>query len=295
MFGLFKKSPEIPQELDFLASNKENTMSSPESPGTVTEQIITVNPSSSKKTWPRVLMIGILFIGGAAGGYWFVSTRNAPVPAEIPQEDVFASMISVPSAVPPGSISPGTVPKTTEQPSAALSPAVLPAGYNNVAGAGAKTSAVAGPPPTTMTPLDVNVAASPQQDIISGIFGADPFIDLTTLRGGIAASSEMELPHIGSNGNRALPDIPRPAVSPDLLPAPGEIRTPPAGPAGAVTAPATVGGIIKGANGNSIAIMGDGTVLSEGDSYKGDRRVTFIGGDGLQFDNGDSISFGEQK
>ena len=41
--------------------------------------------------------------------------------------------------------------------------------------------------------------------------------------------------------------------------------------------------------------MGDGTVLAEGDSYKGDRRVTFIGGDGLQFDNGDAISFGGQK
>ena len=292
MFSLFKKSPEIPQELDFLAGNEENTISSPESSDVDSEQKITINPIR-KRTWPRILMISVLFISGAAGGYWFVNTRNTPVPAEIPEGDILASLVSIPSAVPPGSISSGTTSKTIEQQSTVLSPTGLSTSYN-ATGTGSETTAAL-QPQSINPPLDVKAAVSPQQDTIPGIFGANPFIDLTTLRGGItAAPSGMELPHIGSNGNRVLPDIPRPTVSPDLLPAPGEIRTP-AGPAGAVTAPATVGGIIKGANGNSIAIMGDGTVLAEGDSYKGDRRVTFIGGDGLQFDNGDAISFGGQK
>ena len=39
----------------------------------------------------------------------------------------------------------------------------------------------------------------------------------------------------------------------------------------------------------------DGTVLSEGDTYKGDRRVTFIGGDGITFDDGNTVPFGQNK
>ena len=88
----------------------------------------------------------------------------------------------------------------------------------------------------------------------------------------------------------ALPEVPRPVVSPDLLPSPGEIRTP-AAPGGSRQSP-TMGGIIKSSNGDAIAIMGDGTVLSEGDTYKGDRRVTFIGGEGISFDDGNTIAFG---
>ena len=56
-----------------------------------------------------------------------------------------------------------------------------------------------------------------------------------------------------------------------------------------------MGGLITKPNGESIAIMGDGTVLSEGDTYKGDRRVTFIGGDGITFDDGNTVPFGQNK
>lgn len=277
MFDVFKRPPEIPRELDFLADGTRNTEALPESFGNnkATGKAVKRSPTeAAKSTWLRVLTGITLAVGLAAGGYWFLTTYNAPIPAEILQGDIFASIVTVPSAVPPENANP-TMDNPKDKATAKSQPqstkAVVPASQPD---AKSETS---------------------EQDTLFGMFGANPFIDLTVLHGmGTTSSSGMDLPYVGATGNRALPDIPRPVVSPDLLPAPGEIRTPVA-PVGAMAAEATMGGIIKGADGNSIAIMGDGTVLSEGDTYKGDRRVTFIGGEGLQFDNGDTIDFRGQK
>lgn len=54
--------------------------------------------------------------------------------------------------------------------------------------------------------------------------------------------------------------------------------------------PATVQGILTGTDGKNMAIMSDGKVVSEGDVY-GDGRIAFIGGDGIQFDNGKTMEY----
>lgn len=126
-------------------------------------------------------------------------------------------------------------------------------------------------------------------------FGKNPFIDIATLHVG-SNPAGLPLPLINGSGERMLPDIPRPMVSPEMLPSPGEIQTPPPSGLASTGGPlASMGGIINKADGSAIAIMNDGTVLSEGDTYKGDRRVTFIGGDGIKFDNGESVPFGKKK
>ena len=55
---------------------------------------------------------------------------------------------------------------------------------------------------------------------------------------------------------------------------------------------ASIQGIITSADGDNVAIMGDGTVVSAGESYN-DNRISYIGGDGIHFANGSSIRFSE--
>ncbi|MBQ7179339.1 MAG: hypothetical protein IJS08_18120, partial [Victivallales bacterium] len=259
--------------------------------------------SSKVSIIPRVLIGAAVFVVAAAGTYWFFAMRGTPVPAEIPQGDILAAISTNSSAAPPNSANPA--PAKAEPQKTAQPPTIQPAPPVK------RQTAVPTAQPTTQ-PQQKSVAENPttvsspqsesqpeiSQEALSGIFGANPFVDLASLRSMVSASTasaRMDLPRVGGSGNMALPDVPRPSVSPELLPSPGEIHTPPAPFGSTATAAPTVGGIIKGANGSSIAIMGDGTVLSEGDTYKGDRRVTFIGGEGLEFDNGDSIPFGEHK
>lgn len=52
---------------------------------------------------------------------------------------------------------------------------------------------------------------------------------------------------------------------------------------------AKVQGVFVGGK-SSMAIMSDGTVVSEGEYYK-DSRISWIGGDGIHFDNGESIRY----
>lgn len=54
--------------------------------------------------------------------------------------------------------------------------------------------------------------------------------------------------------------------------------------------PITVQGIGTGNGGNNIAILSDGRVVSEGDTYN-DGRITYIGGDGITFDNGEKLQY----
>ncbi|MBR3623585.1 MAG: hypothetical protein IKN12_11260 [Selenomonadaceae bacterium] len=54
--------------------------------------------------------------------------------------------------------------------------------------------------------------------------------------------------------------------------------------------PVTVQGVLTGEDGKNMAIMSDGKVVSEGDVY-GDGRIAFIGGDGIQFDNGKTMEY----
>ena len=47
---------------------------------------------------------------------------------------------------------------------------------------------------------------------------------------------------------------------------------------------------MTGEDGTNIAILSDGTVVGEGETYH-DGRIAYIGGDGIQFDNGDKLEY----
>ncbi len=240
--------------------------------------------------WVRTAAGVAACIGGVCMGiYWFILS-DAPRPAEIPQGDILASLAAAPTAAPPNSAPAPSPPEAAPTPPSPDSPKpAKPATVPNPPEASVPEPAPAKQDRQTPT------TEAPVKKTTSGAFGANPFIDLSLLHTAEASTaSGLGLPTIYGSGNMALPEVPRPAVSPDLLPSPGEIRTP-AAPVGAASAPPSMGGVITKPNGESIAIMGDGTVLSEGDTYKGDRRVTFIGGDGITFDDGNTVPFGQNN
>ena len=242
-------------------------------------------PSSrrEKKTgaWPRTVAGLAACIGVACIGYYWYAASDAPRPADIPQGDILVSLAAAPTAAPPNAGNAASPPKISAD--VPKSPTMKPTAVQ--------------PPPETVPEkpiLQAVAAESAAKKPSPGAFGANPFIDLSVLHSETSSASGLGLPAIYGNGNRALPEVPRPEVSPELLPSPGEIRTP-AAPVGISAPPPAMGGLITKPNGDSIAIMGDGTVLSEGDTYKGDRRVTFIGGDGITFDDGNTVPFGQNK
>lgn len=104
----------------------------------------------------------------------------------------------------------------------------------------------------------------------------DPFIEIP------------DLPKLEGMGH-TLPSIPRP----DNIPRPsvGNIPTPPV-PAipGSGHKPLGVQGILINPNGGNMAIMSDGTVITEGETYN-DNRITYIGSDGVAFDNGNMLEY----
>jgi len=91
-----------------------------------------------------------------------------------------------------------------------------------------------------------------------------------------AMASSMALPTIPAN--------PRPNVPASMaMPA----SAPTAAPAGN---PMEVQGVITSSNeSENVAIMGDGSIVSVGQTYK-DGRIAFIGGDGITFEDGSKIS-----
>ena len=84
----------------------------------------------------------------------------------------------------------------------------------------------------------------------------------------------------------AIPSVPRPEISappPASIPLPNDMNAQGGG------SPASVQGVITGSNPeDNVAIMGDGTVVSVGETYH-DGRIAYIGGDGITFDNGKQI------
>ena len=99
----------------------------------------------------------------------------------------------------------------------------------------------------------------------------------------------------GSYQAGVLPAIPGSYPRPNLpaIPQAGSVPAPSTPPATVPQQSASVQGVLTGEDGNNMAIMSDGTVLSEGESYR-DGRIAYIGGDGIHFDNGNTIPYGNQ-
>ena len=93
-----------------------------------------------------------------------------------------------------------------------------------------------------------------------------------------------------TNPRPSLPSIPS---SPRVAGTIPSIQKPAALPTPAPAEPAQtneVQGVITGNDGQNMAIMSDGTVVSEGESYN-DGRIAYIGGDGIQFEDGSTMNY----
>lgn len=131
------------------------------------------------------------------------------------------------------------------------------------------------------------------------IFSINPFIEIKEFDINQSNVQEMAANYNASRPELRAPAMPHASNIPlPVIPgrSPGRIELP-ANPAnnhpGAVQqAPQgriEVAGIAMGDNGN-VAIMSDGRVVSEGDTYQ-DNRIAYIGGDGITFENGTSIKY----
>lgn len=136
----------------------------------------------------------------------------------------------------------------------------------------------------------------------------NPFIESSklALMDGDDLQMDPAIPNHVSTGNiPSIPSspsyIPRPNFSASLPAIPQTIpqtvpqtNTPrpsvPAPIASSQSQQPTVSGVLTGEDGNNMAIMSDGKVVSAGDNYNGD-RIAYIGGDGIKFDNGHSIGY----
>ena len=129
---------------------------------------------------------------------------------------------------------------------------------------------------------------------------ANPFVEISQLKNinasQNAANGGTSVAMSGIN-NSSLPAIPSSVPMPNVgsIPLPtipnnsgnssGMVGTPESQQA----APA-VQGVFTGKDGKNVAIMNDGSVVSEGDTYN-DGRVAYIGGDGVQFDDGHKMEY----
>ena len=115
-----------------------------------------------------------------------------------------------------------------------------------------------------------------------------------TAKGSLVADPFIEIPDLPKIENsHTLPAIPRPDSVP--VPSVGKIPTPPipARPGASsndIIKPPGVQGILINPSGGNMAIMSDGTVVSEGQTYC-DNRIAYIGNEGVSFTDGTQIEF----
>lgn len=99
---------------------------------------------------------------------------------------------------------------------------------------------------------------------------------------------QASVPSMYRSSTPALPPIPSIAPS-SVTPLPSSDSKPSQNSSSAVT----VQGVFTGSDGNNMAILSDGSVVSEGESYQ-DGRIAYIGGDGIKFDDGKTMNYGDR-
>lgn len=99
---------------------------------------------------------------------------------------------------------------------------------------------------------------------------------------------QASVPSMYRSSTPALPPIPSIAPS-SVTPLPSSDSKPSQNSSPAVT----VQGVFTGSDGNNMAILSDGSVVSEGESYQ-DGRIAYIGGDGIKFDDGKTMNYGDR-
>ena len=126
-------------------------------------------------------------------------------------------------------------------------------------------------------------------NILFGEDSSNPFVEIGDL---VVDMENPQQPVMTARSSQApgnLPAIPRPNLPGIPTPNPGGFSVPNSVPV-TPAAPPGVQGILTADDGSSMAIMSDGTILSEGDVYN-DGRIAWIGGEGIHFENGSSILY----
>lgn len=145
---------------------------------------------------------------------------------------------------------------------------------------------------------------------LDALLKVNPFVGVQEMNAGTAGEGGRSM----VAGNMPLPAIPRmagssPSSSPwysaprsvplPVIPGRGSVpipssNIPSSAPSSSAPAPqgssASVQGVLTGDDGENMAIMSDGRVVQEGDTYQ-DGRIAYIGGDGITFEDGHSISY----
>lgn len=116
---------------------------------------------------------------------------------------------------------------------------------------------------------------------IQAISTKNPFIDPSLLPKQSRNGTHAALPSIPQTAPAPVGNVPVPAV-------PGQPVLPPEGTG--AKPPLGVQGVLTGGKNGNMAIMSDGTVVTEGDTYQ-DQRIAYIGGDGVTFDNGHHLDY----
>lgn len=152
----------------------------------------------------------------------------------------------------------------------------------------------------TLPPLNLAAYANPFVDVQAvkkdgGTIPANgplPQIPAMQQSQHITPSSSSSIPAIRSTPLPNLPVIPQ-AQAPSN-PSASPMPLPPNAPNAQTPKPsqqASVQGVVTGEDGENMAIMSDGSVVSEGETYQ-DGRIAYIGGDGITFDDGSSLKYG---
>ena len=133
----------------------------------------------------------------------------------------------------------------------------------------------------------------------------NPFVDISLLKkaganpdgtiptmGNEAPVPATSLPSIPNSSYPRYTENPRPSLPaiPSLGSLPSVPNVPSSAPQGPAARPNEVQGVITGSDGQNMAIMGDGTIVSEGETDN-DGRIAYIGGDGIKFDDGSSLDY----
>lgn len=147
-------------------------------------------------------------------------------------------------------------------------------------------------PSQEATQEEVAATPNPMNKKEDSIF-VNPFIDSTKLaemQKANEVNQQNGMNPVNQNPyNGSLPAIPSNYPRPNL-----PAFNPPSMPnnAPAPAPPATVQGVMIGSDGQGVAILSDGSVVSAGESYK-DKRIAFIGGDGVHFSDGNMLEYKE--
>lgn len=135
-----------------------------------------------------------------------------------------------------------------------------------------------GSQPPVKKKIDLHSLAGKEEYIFpERILQVNPFVKIKDFNdASLGAKGLPAIPHSAAGLPPTVGSIPVPEI-PDRPTPPKEIPS--------ARSNVTVTGIVTGSGGNNIAILSDGTVVAEGETYN-DGRIAYIGGDGIQFEDG---------